>query len=242
MSEVWVFADKGALTSALVLLHERASESAIAARGRFTVALTGGSAASLYGALAGAKIPWAKTHVFFGDERCVPKDHADSNYRLAQDALFSRAAIPAENIHGVDGTIAPADAARRYEEELLAVTDDGAIDLVHLGMGPDGHVCSLFPGHALLAEEKRLVASLTDSPKPPPARVTLTLPALSRARAVAFLAMGASKADALRDATTNPESALPAARVHRMGRAVWLADREAAPNVATTTPFTRSEP
>jgi 6-phosphogluconolactonase len=223
-----VFDDKGALVRALVEIHERAAAAAVAARGRFTVALTGGSAAALYGALAEAKLPWDKVHVFFGDERAVPADHADSNYRLAKESLLSHAAIPAENVHRVKGEIDPAEAARLYEQELLAVTGDGALDLVHLGMGPDGHVCSLFPGHALLGETIRLVASLTDSPKPPPARVTLTLVALERARQVLFLAMGASKAAALREATVDASSALPAARVDRFGRAMWLADRDAA--------------
>jgi len=229
VSQVRVFDDKGALVRALVEIHERAAVAAVGARGRFTMALTGGSAAALYGALAEAKLPWDKVHVFFGDERCVPAEHADSNFKLAKESLLGRAPIAPANVHRIQGEIAPEEAARAYETDLLATTGDGAIDLVHLGMGPDGHVCSLFPGHALLAEATRLVASLTDSPKPPPARVTLTFVALGRARNHLFLAMGASKAAALREATLDPSSALPAARVHRLGRAVWLADRDAAP-------------
>ena len=229
MSYVRVFASKDDLAKGLVELHETASREAIDARGIFTVALTGGSAASLYGSLATAQIAWEKVHVFFGDERSVPPDHADSNYRLAKEALLSRVPIPDANVHRIAGEIDSGEAAIRYERELRAVADSGALDLVHLGMGPDGHVCSLFPGHALLQERERLVASLTDSPKPPPARVTLTLPALYRARAVLFLALGASKANALREATTDPSSRIPAALVHRDGRATWFADREAAP-------------
>jgi 6-phosphogluconolactonase len=226
-----VFATLDALRTAFVEETLAAAAAAAAARGRFTLALTGGSAAStLYPAFAQAALPWDKVHVFFGDERCVPADHADSNYRLAASCFLSAAPIPAENIHRIRGEDDPVAAAAAYERELLAVTDGtGALDVVHVGMGPDGHICSLFPGHALLKDEVRLVAPITDSPKPPPSRVTLTLQALARARTLCFLVSGAGKADAVRDVILDPACALPAGMAGRRGANVrWLLDNEAA--------------
>jgi 6-phosphogluconolactonase len=226
-----VFAASDALAAELVDQTIAAATAAIAARGRFTLALTGGSAAqTLYPVLAQAPLPWDRVHVFFGDERCVPPDHMDSNHRLAHETLLSRTSLPAANIHRVRGEDDPTTAAIAYEKELLAVTDGtGALDVVHVGMGPDGHVCSLFPGHALLHDETHLVAAITDSPKPPPARVTLTLQALSRARALWFLVAGAAKADAARDAILDAASSLPAAVAARRGAHVrWLLDADAA--------------
>jgi 6-phosphogluconolactonase len=226
-----VFATPEALATELVRLTVEAAAAAIASRGRFTMALTGGSAAqTLYPVLAQAPLPWDRVHVFYGDERAVPPDHKDSNHRLAVEVLLARAAIPAANIHRARGEDDPAVAAADYERALLLATDGtGALDVVHVGMGPDGHVCSLFPGHPLLAEEVRLVAPITDSPKPPPARVTLTLQALSRARALWFLVAGAAKAEAVRDAILDPTSTLPAALAARRGADVrWLLDADAA--------------
>lgn len=223
-----VFGSADALASELLHLTLESAASAVAARGRFTLALTGGSAAELcYPVLAQAPLPWDSLHVFFGDERCVPPDHADSNYALAARTLLSRVPLPAANLHRVRGDIEPATAAAEYQEALSSVAG-GALDLVHLGMGPDGHVCSLFPGHALLASD-RLVASLVDSPKPPTARVTLTLRALAQARELLFVVAGAAKAEAVRAALLDPASQLPAALASRAGRQVhWLIDTAAA--------------
>ena len=129
-----VFATPDALKAALVDETTAAAAAAVAARGRFTLALTGGSAAStLYPALAQAALPWDKVHVFFGDERSVPADHADSNYKLAETCFLSAAPIPAANIHRMRGEDDPAVAAATYERELLAVTDGtGALDVVHV--------------------------------------------------------------------------------------------------------------
>jgi 6-phosphogluconolactonase len=221
-----VFATNDALATELVSLTVDAAQKAIAARGAFHVALTGGSAAStLYPVLAQAKLEWSKVHFWFGDERCVPPDHADSNFKLAKESFLSR--VPDARVHRIKGEIAPADAAAEYERELGAIGN--ALDVVHVGMGPDGHICSLFPGHALLDEKTKLVASLTDSPKPPPARVTLTFPALSNARALWFLVMGGNKADAVNAALTDPNSQLPAALASRAhSNTAWLLDGAAA--------------
>ena len=226
-----LFAHTDALAAELVHLTVDAAQRAIASRGRFTLALTGGSAASLlYPVLAQAGLDWARVHIFWGDERCVPPDHDDSNYRVARIAFLQRTALQESNIHRMRGEDADADdAARAYEQEILSVTDGtGALDVVHLGMGPDGHVCSLFPGHPLAHEEVRLVAALHDSPKPPPRRITLTPQALARARALHFLVAGAAKADAVRVTLTDPDSSLPAAVANRRGANVrWLLDADA---------------
>lgn len=225
-AQVRVFDSPAALAAALVDVHIAAFDRDPTATR--SIALTGGSAANLYEGLASAPLPWDRLHVFFGDERCVPKEHAESNYKLAMEKLLSRAPIPADHVHRVRGEDDPESAARAYEAELVATTG-GAIDLLHLGMGPDGHVCSLFPGHALLSDTgARLVASLDDSPKPPASRVTLTLAAIAKAKRTLFIVMGEGKASAVRDAIEDPASALPAAIVHRMGKATWLVDDAAA--------------
>lgn len=223
-----VFPNLDALAAELVARTVDAAAHAIAARGRFVVALTGGSAASaLYPVLAQAPLPWSSIDVVFGDERCVPPAHADSNYRLAVETLLGRVAIPPERVHRVPTEEPPERAAALYGEILERVCG-GVIDVVHLGMGPDGHVCSLFPGHALLDDEVRLVASLTDSPKPPSSRVTLTRAALARARELWFLVAGNTKAEAVREAILDPHATTPAARVHRAhAQSVWLLDEPA---------------
>jgi 6-phosphogluconolactonase len=213
-----------ALADALAEAFEATAWAAIAARGLFTCALTGGSAAKgLYPRLARADVNWKKTHVYFGDERCVPPDDAESNFRLAHDVLLGPAGVPPGQVHRVRGELSPGAAAAEYARALPV------LDVVHLGMGPDGHVCSLFPGHPLLAEATARVAALTDSPKPPPARVTLTLPALREAGALWFLVTGEAKREVVREAVTDATSALPAARAHRDARSsTWFLDAAAA--------------
>mmetsp|Transcript_12681 Transcript_12681/g.40216 ORF Transcript_12681/g.40216 Transcript_12681/m.40216 type:complete len:244 (-) Transcript_12681:58-789(-) len=161
---------------------------------RFVVALSGGSMPSLLTGLAARRdIDFAKWHIFFADERCVPLDAAESNYRACREALFSH--LPdTVTVHTVDPSLEPAAAADAYEAAFRRC--GGRLDLALLGAGPDGHTASLFPGHPLFDEPtERLVAPILDSPKPPPRRVTFTLPALLAARHVAFLATGAGKAD-----------------------------------------------
>lgn len=219
MSEL-VFSSADALAEAVSRRTEEAAREAIATRGRFTCALTGGSAARLvYPALARARIDWAKVCFFYGDERCVPMDHPDSNHRQASAALGRTGA----RFFPIDGSRPPEVAAAEYEERLMP------LDVVHLGVGPDGHVCSLFPGHALSAESGRRAMAIFDAPKPPPRRVTLTLPALLEARSLWFLVMGKEKQEAVRAALRSPQSSLPAALVHRAAaQSVWFLDENAA--------------
>lgn len=223
-----VFGSSDALTAELVHLTMEAAAAAVAARGRFTMALTGGSTAELaYPVLAQAPLPWAQVHVMFGDERCVPPTHADSNFALAERTLLARVPLPPANVHRLRGELAPAEAATDYQAVLERVAG-GVIDVVHLGMGPDGHICSLFPDHRLL-DSPRAVDWLTDAPKPPSARVTLTLRTLAAARALWFVVAGAAKADAVRAALLDPACPLPAARASRDAReARWLLDGAAA--------------
>lgn len=223
-----VFGSPDALAADFVHLMEMAAANAISERGSFHVALTGGSAAqALYPVLAQTPMPWAQTHLWFGDERAVPPVHTDSNFGLAERTLLARISIPVANVHRIEGERPPAEAAARYELALQGLAG-GGLDVVHLGMGPDGHVASLFPGHALLSSP-RLVDALTDSPKPPPARVTLTLRSLASARSLWFLVMGRAKADAVREVLLEPASTLPAALASRAAReARWLLDDEAA--------------
>ncbi len=212
---------------------------AFAERGRFALALAGGSVAQAFlPALARAAVDWKRTDFFWGDERAVPPDHPDSNYGLARALWLKEAGIPAERIHrmpaevGADGG---ADtgldaAARDYEAEMRnRLGTPPALDVVLLGVGPDGHVCSLFPGHPLLDEKARFVVAVTDSPKPPPRRLTLTLPALAAARLLVVAAFGAAKAAVMREALEDPASRFPVALALRQAKqALVLLDPAAA--------------
>ena len=247
------------LPSALAA-HVRSCETeALARGGRFIVALSGGSMPQVLGqALAGPvdgaegfSFSWDKWHVFYADERCVPLDHAESNHHACAEHFFSKVCIPAEQLHPLRyeaGDEADAGAAAaRYTAELAAVFTDAAapggalpaLDLVLLGMGADGHTASLFPGHALLlagageGAAAPWVAGLTDSPKPPSARITLTLPVLSCARNVAFISGGTAKAEALLSIldgkAANDADMLPAGRVTCAHAPVhWFVDAAAA--------------
>lgn len=184
-----------------------------ACSGVFTCALTGGSAATtLYPRLAQSELDWSRVRFFLSDERLVPLDHPDSNYRALRQAL------PRAVLEPVRTELPPAEAAAEYARRLPPT-----LDLVHLGLGPDGHVASLFPGHALLAERALTVASLTDSPKPPPARVTFTLSTLTAAREVWFLVVGASKRPVVEAVQHDLTCSFPAALVARAARSTtWF--------------------
>ncbi len=211
---------------------------AVAGSGRFAVALAGGATPGrLYALLADAAapyraaLPWAATHVFFGDERPVPPDHPESNYGMARDALLARVPIPPANVRRMRGEEEPEAAARAYEDELRAFFGPSPrFDLALLGMGPDGHTASLFPGSPALDETARLAVA-PFVPALGTGRITLTLPALDAASRVVFLVSGAAKAKALARVLSGERGpgALPAARVRpREGSVLWLVDRAAA--------------
>ncbi len=206
-----------------------AQDIAVAAAERFlalrprTVALAGGATPRrLYERLATCEFPWSETEVFFGDERCVPPDHPDSNYRLASESLLSK--VPAR-VHRMRGESCDAGA---YEEELSGVFGPGLpqFELVLLGLGEDGHTASLFPGDPALEENERRVVRVQ---RPDHPRLTLTLPVLSAAKVALFLVAGASKREALRRLLRGEE--IPAARV-RAKQVVIVADEAAARDLA----------
>jgi 6-phosphogluconolactonase len=216
----------------------RLGRAAIGAQGRFAVALSGGSTPkNLYSLLADnyADFAWPRTFFFFGDERHVPPDHPDSNYRMVNQALLAKISIPAENVHRVLAENPDAAAAAlEYEAELrhffgLEPDELPRFDLILLGLGPDGHTASLFPDSEALKEQSRLVVANWVE-KFNTHRITLTFPVLNRAAEALFLASGAEKADivcqVLRGNNTPP---LPAQRVlPDDGKLVWMLDEAAA--------------
>jgi 6-phosphogluconolactonase len=236
-------ADPGALARAAAEEFARLAGDAVRERGSFAVALAGGSTPRrLYALLADegapfrARVPWGRTHAFFGDERHVPPDHPDSNFRMASEALLSRVAVA--GVHRIPAELPdPGAAAAAYEADLrdtfgLREGDPPPrLDLVLLGLGADGHTASLFPGNPVLAERERWVAAPWVD-RLATHRITLTLPLLRRARAVVFLVSGAEKAPALARVLAPPPDApiLPAARVAREveGSVLWLVDADAA--------------
>ncbi len=214
---------------------------AVRSSGRFSVALSGGSTPkSLYSLLASGSIPnipWEKIFFFFGDERFVPADHPDSNYRMARETgLFSK--VPDDHVFRVHTEEKDADtAARAYEQAVqkffgLRPGEFPRFDLVLLGLGSDGHTASLFPGTAALNENSRLVvANWVD--KFQSYRITFTLPVLNRCACAMFLASGADKSNIVHEVMENPKANLPSQRVRPAdGRLVWLLDRAAASGVS----------
>jgi 6-phosphogluconolactonase len=216
----------------------RLGRAAIGAQGRFAVALAGGSTPrNLYSLLAEnyADFAWARTFFFFGDERHVPPDHPDSNYRMVNEALLAKVPIPAENVNRVRAENPDAAAAAlEYEEELqrffeLEPGELPRFDLILLGLGPEGHTASLFPDSEALEERSRLVVA-NRVEKFNSNRITFTLPVLNRAAEAMFLVSGAEKADIVRQVLRgNNTPPLPAQRVlPDDGKLVWMLDEAAA--------------
>jgi 6-phosphogluconolactonase len=162
------------------------------------IALAGGTTPRrAYELLADIEGSWKHVHLWLGDERCVPDDDPESNARMVRESLYANARADPPSLHAVRSTEVPEDAAWLYGLELYSRVPDLVFDIVLLGMGPDGHTCSLFPGYAELDVAQAPCVAVRGSPKPPPERVTLTLPVLRRARFTLLLATGAGKRDAL---------------------------------------------
>ncbi len=242
--EIHVLDDLDRLSRAAAVAFGEHAREAVAARGRFCVALSGGSTPrALYALLAQSGgdapagiIPWSATHLFWGDERHVPPDHADSNYRMVHEVLLSRVAIPPDNVHRVPAENSEAaQAAGLYEETLrnlfgLSAGDLPRFDLILLGMGPDGHTASLFPETQVLHEQQRLVAACWVE-KFAAFRITLTPPVLNAAARVMFLVSGHDKSETVRAVLAGPDDPdrLPAQLIHPVaGSTIWLLDRLAA--------------
>jgi len=220
------------------------SRAAIARRGTFSIGVAGGS---LIDALAPLKtatdVEWSRWRVFWVDERCVKWTSEDSNFGGAYRTLFADVDVPRERLHAIDETLCEGNrgaaeaCARAYEDDLRALTpheievnDDGfpVFDVLLLGFGPDGHICSLFPHHELLTRDEGWILPIADSPKPPPERVTFSLPVVNAAREKIFVAMGSGKAEMtakiLKDAPR--DGSVPAALVK--GNVRWIVDDAAA--------------
>ncbi len=233
-----IFATPPELGQAAAAYVAQLSAQAIAQRGRFMVALSGGSLPKMLGpALVADQIDWSSWHVFWADERCVPLSDPNSNFSAARQYLFDRVNIPPAQIYPLDDTLIPAAAAAAAYQARLAEVFQVApgevprFDLILLGLGEDGHTASLFPHHPLLREKERWAAAIFDAPKPPPVRVTLTLPVINQARQVAFVAAGVGKAAALAQVFKNITSParLPAQMVQPVnGEVCWFVDEAAA--------------
>ncbi|KAG6861208.1 hypothetical protein C0995_002557 [Termitomyces sp. Mi166 len=236
------FSSPDALLDGLAAFIIKAQRDSLDKKGRFTIALSGGSLPKmLAGLVDNPAVKWDKWQVFYVDERVVPLDHPDSNHLASSTHLFSKVPIPKQNIHTIDTTLLDdlEELSDAYEKELIRefAQKDSArfpiFDLILLGMGPDGHTASLFPGHDLLAEEDRWVAYIEDSPKPPPKRITFTYPVINHASRVVFVATGKEKVDILSQVLDHPEKGLPSARVRPVypGHLYWFVDDAASAKV-----------
>lgn len=253
--QLYSFPSTDALAKQLRPYILRAQNAAIARHDTFRVAVSGGSLPTV---LARALLEpsngttedtpqFAKWDIFFADERAVPLDHEDSNYKLLKAELLTK--IPAElgapTVHPIDADHVndddPQELADLYQEDLMrsfAAKDSVKLpifDLILLGCGPDGHTCSLFPGHDLLREKDAWVAAETKSPKPPPKRITLTLPVVTSAHDIAFVATGAGKKDIMKAIFDSEEGrSLPSALVNQGGgdKVSWFTDHPAIDGVA----------
>ncbi len=236
-AQVRTFSDPEALSRAAADLFITLAKQHIAAAGRFTVALSGGSSPKQLYSLLGSpsyreSVPWSQVYFFWADERCVPPGHPESNYKLAFDTFLSLIPLPGANIHRIKGEEGPVAAAQSYEEDLknfFIGPGVPAFDLIMLGVGEDGHTASLFPGSLLLQETSR-VAVPVHLERLKRDRVTLTLPVLNHATRVIFLASGRAKADVVCEILDeNNARRYPAGLVRPVnGEVTWFIDREAA--------------
>jgi 6-phosphogluconolactonase len=235
------YPDSAALVAATGQRLAEQIASVVQFRGRASIVLTGGGTGiGLLKHLAerAETIDWARVHLYWGDDRFVPEDDDERNYKQAREALLDHIDIPAANVHPMSASGAAFGddldaAARDYEQVLKANAEPGEpapfFDVHLLGMGPEGHINSLFPDTAAVREEDRLVLGVPDSPKPPPQRITLTLPAIQRSREVWLVVSGAGKADAVAAAIGGAKPVdVPAAGAVGRDATVWLLDEDAA--------------
>jgi 6-phosphogluconolactonase len=235
-ADVAVLPSAAALADAAAGRFVAAAADAINSRGQFTVALSGGSTPrDTYRRLATealvSKVMWSRVQVLWGDERCVPPDHVESNYRMVRERLLDRVPVPAANVHRIHGEDDPATAAEAYEATLRALLPTPArIDLVLLGLGEDGHTASLFPGSAAVHEQTRWVMA-AHAPAASMWRITLTPAVINAAVEVLFLVSGGAKAGILRRVLEGPRrpEELPAQAIAPSnGRVRWCVDAAAA--------------
>jgi 6-phosphogluconolactonase len=245
--EVKIVPDNATLNRTAALEFHRVAEAAVGDRGRFSVALSGGNTPrGVYSLLAEEhkELPWDKVHIFFGDERHVPPDDPDSNFRMASESLLTRVPIPEKNIHRILAEMDAIPAAQNYEAQLreffhLATSEWPRFDLVLLGLGDDGHTASLFPGTAALNESSRTVAANWVE-KLQTFRITLTFPVLNHAADVVFLVSGESKAEIVSEVLRPGEKKYPSQGVQpENGRLLWLMDHDAARLLQVSAPLSQ---
>lgn len=241
MPQIKILADLSALSRAAADEFTQSARDAIAARGRFVVALSGGSTPQGAHSLIAAdqndpakRLPWEKVHIFFGDERHVPPTDPQSNYRSANETLLSKIPIPPQNVHRIHAELDAVLAANQYEQELrnffqIPAGDWPRFDLIMLGLGPDGHTASLFPQTAALQENSRwVVANWVE--KFNSYRITFTFPIINNAKQVMFLVAGGDKAEILKKVLQpQPGDSYPSQRVQPLnGLLLWIVDKTAA--------------
>jgi len=249
-TDLVVLSDQASLARKAAELFAETAEIAATRAGRFTVALSGGTTPKLLYSLLATEpyrspLPWRQTHVFWGDERCVPPDHPDSNFGMAKATLLDLVPVPPEQLHRMQAEREDLEvAAREYEAEIARTFalpqtgDPPALDLVLLGLGPDGHTASLFPHTEAVRETRRwavrnYVAKLDEN------RLTLTAPILNRGSTILFLVAGADKAPMLKEVLEGPfdPDRLPSQLIRPVnGRLIWLVDRVAASQLGEKAP------
>jgi len=234
--EIRLFPDAPSLARGAAEMIAGTVAAAVASRGRCAVALSGGTTPRLLFRLLAAeyldRLPWPQVHFFWADERAVPPDHEESNFRMAQTELLARLSLLTEQVHRIRGELIPAAAAEAYEADLQGYFGEAGppvFDLILLGVGEDGHTASLFPGDGALTEEHRWAVPAY-SPATANWRITLTLPVLNNAAAVLFLVSGEAKAGVIGAILGQGErDAYPAGLVQPVrGSVAWLLDQEAA--------------
>jgi len=236
--EISIKADASLLTKKGAALLSHVAKESIEKRGRFIVALSGGSTPrDMHRTLAKepcrSQIAWDRTYIFWADERCVPADNPASNYGAAKRDFLDHVPLPADHVYPMPGLGSPIDGALRYQKELIDFFDlnDGLFpifDLIFLGIGTDGHTASLFPGQWSLAEKERLVLTVKGG-NPDVNRLTMTFPVLNHARQVVFLVSGKEKAAVLKAIIEEHGTQFPAQNIQPLnGKLIWLLDREAA--------------
>jgi 6-phosphogluconolactonase len=240
MADLRIYSDLQAMAQAAGEYLAAAAQASVESGDLFSLMLAGGSTPrALHARLSQeplrAAIDWGRTHVFWGDERCVPPGHPDSNYRMARETLLENVPLSQGNIHRMPAELGREQAAAQYQDEMRAffVADRPVFDLILLGMGGDGHTVSLFPGSPWLGELSRLVAPVEHSGPPAPEvdRVTVTPPLINAARRVVFFVSGERKAQALAHVLRGPrDPEQHPAQVVRPdnGELVWFIDRAAA--------------
>lgn len=245
MADLRIYPDRPTAARALAGMIANIAQSAAAVRDHFTIALAGGSTPrTAYRLLAdefAADIDWMSTYVFWGDERCVPWDHAESNVRMAREAMLNHVPLALDRLYRIPVQLTPEAAAQAYQAELVRFFETRGrvprFDVMLLGMGADGHIASLFPGSAALEETQKWVVHTTAEGATVPDRVTVTLPVINAASNVIIYTLGAEKADAIAQIFLGGDQpVLPAGRVQpRDGRLTWIIDEAAATKLRAST-------